>query len=307
MSRRRGALAAVAMAALVAGCATAEGRSAPADTSGAAHHHVHLDTSNGQPDRVITGPQGERGQFVVECRFSHQAPDDPIVYPGAPGASHEHLFFGNTTTDAASTLASLQAGGTTCDQQLDRAAYWAPALYDAGREVPAVKSTAYYRAGLDVDPTTVQPYPPGLAMIAGSAAATAAQPVEVVAWTCGTSGTRDATPPSCPPDRGLRMIVTFPDCWNGRDLDVADHHAHLAYSHGGRCPSDHPVPIPQLQFSVEYDHHGPPGALSLASGPITSGHADFVNAWDETKLATEVALCLHRNVVCGITSGRKTG
>ncbi|MEI6403953.1 MAG: hypothetical protein WCP59_17400, partial [Actinomycetota bacterium] len=68
------------------------------------HTHTHLDTANGTPDRVIAGPQGGRGQFVVECGFSHAGTDDPIVYPGQPGASHEHVFFGNTGTDAASTL-----------------------------------------------------------------------------------------------------------------------------------------------------------------------------------------------------------
>src|SRR5262245_50693169 len=30
--------------------------------------------------------------FVENCRYSHQAPDDPIVFPGQPGASHQHTF-----------------------------------------------------------------------------------------------------------------------------------------------------------------------------------------------------------------------
>src|SRR5919201_4749448 len=44
-----------------------------------------------------------QGQAVwsVKCGFSHDAPDDPIVHPGQPGASHLHSFIGNTTTDAA--------------------------------------------------------------------------------------------------------------------------------------------------------------------------------------------------------------
>lgn len=255
---------------------------------------------------MITGPQGTRGQFVVECPLSHVAADDPIVYPGEPGASHRHAFFGNDSTDAFSTLASMSVAGTSCEQRLDRAAYWVPVLYDGVREVPAIKSTAYYRAGLDVDPTTVEPYPAGLVMIAGSAAATAPQPVEVVAWTCGVSGVRDVFPPACSPDRMLRLILTFPDCWNGRDLDAPDHIAHVAYSTGGHCPASHPHVMPQLQFSVEYDHHGDTSALRLASGEVITGHADFFNAWDETKLAAEVALCIHRDVVCGITSGRRT-
>ncbi len=298
--RRR--VAAVALVALVVpvSCAS-EG------ASGADHAHTHLDTANGKPDRVIAGPQGGRGQFVVECGYSHVGADDPIVHPGQPGASHEHVFFGNTTTDAASTLVSLEAGGTTCDQQLDRAAYWAPALYDGTAMVEPVKSTAYYRAGLDVDPATVQPYPSGLMMIAGNAAADAEQPLEVVAWTCGAGIERSALPPECPPGRNVRLILTFPDCWDGMHLDTANHIGHVAYSTGGACPSTHPVAIPQLQFSVEYAHTGPVDGLALASGGLLSGHADFVNAWDPDKLAGEVRLCLHRNVVCGVTSGKTTG
>jgi len=67
--------------------------------------------------------------FYVNCRFSHTANDDPIVHPGQPGKSHPHTFFGNTSTSASSTLASLRAAGTTCKPSADRAAYWVPTLY----------------------------------------------------------------------------------------------------------------------------------------------------------------------------------
>ena len=46
--------------------------------------------------------------FVENCRYSHQAPDDPIVFPGKPGASHQHTFVGNRTTNASSTFGSLR-------------------------------------------------------------------------------------------------------------------------------------------------------------------------------------------------------
>src|SRR5947207_11009996 len=64
--------------------------------------------------------------FVSTCRFSHRAPDDPIVFPGHPGFSHDHSFVGNTTTDAFSTLASPQAGSTTGRRIGDQAGYWVP-------------------------------------------------------------------------------------------------------------------------------------------------------------------------------------
>jgi hypothetical protein len=289
------------------GCSNRNQAAADEAAARAETTHHHASTANGQPDEVIAGAQGADPQFVVECAYSHAAADDPIVHPGMPDASHLHVFFGNVTTDANSNLASLNAGDTTCDQRLDRAAYWAPALLDGGRLVPPVKSTAYYRAGVGIDPTIVQPYPAGLAVVAGNAAATAAQPISVVAWSCGAGSERVAMPPSCPDNRFLRLIVTFPDCWDGVNLDSANHVDHVAYSSGGRCAASHPVPIPQLQFAVEYDHAGPVDGLELASGGLLTGHADFLNAWDPAKLATEVRSCLHRDVVCGVSSGRTSG
>ena len=68
------------------------------------------------PAAPTTSPEGarpvgaERGVFATLCRFSHEAADDPIVFPGQAGKSHLHTFFGNTTTSAASTYESLRAG-----------------------------------------------------------------------------------------------------------------------------------------------------------------------------------------------------
>ncbi len=54
--------------------------------------------------------------FIESCRLSHRAPDDPIVFPGKPGASHEHTFVGNSTTNAFSTYGSLRSSETTCER-----------------------------------------------------------------------------------------------------------------------------------------------------------------------------------------------
>ena len=295
---------AVPLALLAGGCSSTAG-GAPASTAAL---HLHTDnTSLGQPDHVIAGPQGAVPQFVVECLYSHSGEDDPIVHPGQPGASHLHVFFGNEIVDAFTTVDSLASHSTTCDQQLDKAAYWAPALLRNGTMLAPVKSTAYYRPGIAVDPTSVQPFPKGLVMVAGSAGATAPQPNSIVAWTCGSSSIRDVLPPECVGDRNLRLVVTFPDCWDGAHLDSADHHHHVAYSSKGVCPEGYPVSVPQLQFAVEYPVTGPVAGLELSSGGLLTGHADFMNGWNERKLTEEVDLCLHRKVVCGVTSGRKTG
>lgn len=39
----------------------------------------------------------------------------------------------------------------------------------------------------------------------------------------------------------------------------------------------------------------------LASGDIITGHADFWNVWNQDKLEQEVALCLNRDLICGVS------
>ena len=101
----------------------------------------------------------------------------------------------------------------------------------------------------------------------------------------------------------LALRITFPDCWDGEHLDLADHSGHLARSRDGDCPDSHPVPIVQLVADIRYPTDG--GAdVSLASGPAHTAHADFLNAWDQNKLETEVELCINRNLTCGVVSNR---
>ena len=122
--------------------------------------------------------------FYANCRFSHTANDDPIVYPRQPGSSHPHTFFGNKTTDAGSTPTSLRAGRTTCRPQADKAAYWVPTLFRDGQEVRPPKGQFYYNLrGYD----QMRAFPAGLKMVAGNAHAHHPQSTNIVYWTCGGS------------------------------------------------------------------------------------------------------------------------
>src|SRR5262249_44453555 len=115
--------------------------------------------TNTAPDRVLAGPQGTKGQFVVECELDHLGSDDPIVHPGMAGMSHLHQFFGAVGVTADSHADELEGGATTCDQSADTAAYWAPVLLDNGEPVKAMRSVAYYRAGEGVAPKDVSDFP----------------------------------------------------------------------------------------------------------------------------------------------------
>lgn len=258
------------------------------------------------PDRVIAGPQGSVGQFVVECGFDRYQADDPIVQPGDTGASHLHQFFGASDVSADSTYDDLLGGGTTCDQSADTASYWTPALIEAdGEPVEPIRAVAYYRAGPDVDPASVVPYPEGFMVVAGDHAALEPQSTSVVAFGCGSGVARTAEPTDCG-RADLAMIITFQDCWDGvnvRSPIVTDADVHVSYSRAGECPTSHPVPIPQLQLVIDYPAVRPDeiGTLALSSGNIHTGHADFWNAWDQAKLDNEVVRCIHRDLACGIS------
>jgi Domain of unknown function (DUF1996) len=241
-------------------------------------------------------PQLEGVEFVVLCRFSHRAPDDPIVFPGRPEMSHDHTFFGSVATDAFSTPASLRDAPTSCLHAEDTAAYWAPTLIADNRAVTPVLATVYYRRRTVAK---VQPFPPGLQVVAGDQNATTPQSLRVVSWACsdGESAPRSAATPTCP-QAFLHLRVRFPDCWDGRRLDSADHKAHMAYSARGACPSTHPVAVPSLSIVIRYPVVGGPD-VELSSRGQLSGHADFVNAWNQAALARRVATCLNALRACG--------
>jgi uncharacterized protein DUF1996 len=126
---------------------------------------------------------GNEGLFSVNCDLSHRLPDDPIVHPHKHGDSHSHEFYGNASTNANSTLASMRAAGTTCKRGEDRSGYWIPTLYKFGQPVAATSMTVYYRTA-GRDPGTVQPLPDGLQMIAGDAEAKEVQDDDYVDWRC---------------------------------------------------------------------------------------------------------------------------
>ena len=71
--------------------------------------------------------------FIGNCAFSHRNTDDPIVSVNTPGASHDHSFVGNRTTNAFSTTDSLLGGRMTMPPLEETAAYWMPTLYVDGQ------------------------------------------------------------------------------------------------------------------------------------------------------------------------------
>jgi Domain of unknown function (DUF1996) len=238
-------------------------------------------------ERQFAPSHGRGGYFAVACGFSHRNQDDPIVFPRQRGRSHDHTYFGNTSTNAFSTPASLRAAGrTTCRHPGDTAAYWAPTLLVGGRAVEPFGAVAYYfRRTFE----SVRPFPAGLKVVAGDADARTPQSRHVTFWSCGRKDSATSRLPTCSArwHSGLRLTVNFPNCWDGRRLDSADHDDHMAYASGGRCPSSHPEEVPALSLVIYYGVAGGQNA-ELSSGGRFSAHADFMNAWDQGTLAALV-------------------
>jgi hypothetical protein len=241
-------------------------------------------------------PSAAYQEMHADCTVNHMLSDDPIVFPGQPGASHNHTFIGNPGTNASSTPASLVGGPTSCQDTLDASAYWFPTLLQNGVPLTPDKPTVYYKSGVK-DYRTVQPFPAGFKLLVGDAHTM--DPAAFTGyWKCpGYTGA--GFPASCPSGSSLVIRMKAPSCWDGVHLDTADHKSHMAFPVNGVCPADHPVPLPMLEVKIPYPtHNGNTSGLALASGAAFTFHYDFMNGWDAARQAYLVDYCIHGGRQC---------
>lgn len=251
---------------------------------------------------VALGATPVQAQSVkIECDASHSAPDDPIVFPGQPGAAHLHEFFGNRSTNASSTYPSMVGKATTCPFAGDTAGYWMPALLNAsGQRIPPRGMTVYYR-DRPQENRIVTPFPPDFRMIAGAPRAgvwgfncdgTALSPTALIDCSGQSAG-----------HTFVRATVIFPNCGMkdaaGKVIrDSADHRSHVVYpiSAGAGCPASHPVQLPHVKVNVRFNVSNCKQAgcrlssdmMSPCTGNGCSLHADFWNTWNQVALINMV-------------------
>ncbi len=254
------------------------------------------------------GSNGD-GNFRMACAYSHFSYDDPIVFPGQPGKSHLHMFFGNTGVDAyTDTNKLLNTGGSSCNGfELNRSGYWTPAVLDGkGNAVVPDQIILYYKTK---DPSTVQGMPEGLKMIAGNATKESFTADYKLGWSCGGSGTSynrsNRIPNNCGSDP-INAYIQFPFCWDGKNLDSADHISHVIYVNDNQsCPSHHPVRLPQITILMYF----PPGNTSgwylssdrtgsFNTGPGATLHADWFGGWHPDALDLWIDGCMKRARNC---------
>ena len=275
------------------------------------------------------------GAFRFICNAGQVLADDPIVYPGQPGRSHLHQFFGNTAANASSTYASLRiTGDSTCGNVLNRSAYWIPAMMNGkGMVVRPDYVSIYYKRLPASDPDCQREgiacvdIPRGLRFVFGYNMAT--DQGGTAYFNCdGPTATPGHYPDivaaakACPAGNRLGTVINAPECWDGKNLDSADHRSHLAYPGYGswgylKCPETHPYVIPSftlgawyttdedLDRSGEWDGSKPTWSLSSdampgmpTKRPGTTMHADWFGAWDDTVLKTWSANCIDKLLNC---------
>jgi hypothetical protein len=273
------------------------------------------------------------GAFRFVCSAGQVLADDPIMFPGQPGKSHLHQFYGNTAANAYSTYNSLRTTGqSTCMSPLNRSAYWMPALLDGkGNVVRPDYVAIYYKRRPDSDPVVSDPTNPqyqgkGVALPNGLRFIFGWDPTGVnsartgAAWfNCdgptGVAGRYDNIPQAmanCPAGNKFGAVIFAPDCWDGKNLDSADHRSHVSYATYGtwgylKCDANHPYVIPTFTIGAWYTIA--PGddtsKWHYSSDEMVSGqpagytfHADWFGAWDNTIMSTWMANCINKMLSC---------
>ena len=257
---------------------------------------------------------GNLPEFRADCKYSHRAADDPIVFPGLPGASHMHSFVGNKAVDADTRPGDLMKfTATTCKPVKDHSAYWVPTLYDNSTGKPAETTgfRVYYRS-LQKKPAGQMPMPNGLRMIAGDAKKKVPTPRGAQGqFYCafygpgdinGVARSKDGNWPVCGGDATLHYMMQFPDCWDGKHLDSPNHKDHLRFGTGDACPAGHPVKIPAITFDIQYGAKGTRAGFHLSSDPeggtASSMHGDAFVMWDVAAMNKRTKNCIVQRRTC---------
>jgi hypothetical protein len=270
-------------------------------------------TQSAPPVDTAGFPTGGKnpGIFTDRCSVTKEEPDDPIMMPGMTGASMQHEFFGFTQPTASTVTTDLVGKPTSCTTTADSSAYWLPVLYQNGKALTPSTALIYWRAPA-ASAKHVQAMPQGMTMIAGDETATSPQSDKIIDWTC-TQGRNQKTaarsdaPHDCTGGHRLRLVVTFPNCWDGHSLNGKDRQNVVYADRSGTCPSSHPVQIPQIVFHVSYPTHSGSGiTLSIGpnnQGPATTGHADFMNGWSQQHMNADTTACIDTQTRCGPVTG----
>ncbi|RFU26943.1 hypothetical protein B7463_g9383, partial [Scytalidium lignicola] len=257
--------------------------------------------------------------FTLSCDPLTIQRADPIVSPGQI-SSHVHAVVGGTAfQQTMSQTTAINSKATTCDKKLDNSNYWQPQLYhhrsDGQFELIEFQGIAVYylNRACDYEPgltdcpanSNATAPPAGLRMLVGNPTLRTFNPNSFAQQAIQHVCLRENDSPnfnSLPPMACLRLRAEtyFPSCWDGVNLDSADHTSHMAFPvnnyNGGVCPESHPKAIYSVFYEFFYDTStvtdfnnwvwamGDPTGYGL--------HADFINGWtDQNALEQAINTC----------------
>lgn len=304
----------------------------------------YADITSVQPN-VPNPPQQDdasRGTFTSECGVNAGGlfnSDNVIVAPGVSnGAHHFHDYIGNQSNNAFASDDVLANAQTSCVDQGDKSTYYWPVLRlqngkqerDAGApgggtegnagQIVTAKQVTLTFVGSPRGKVTEMPRL--LRIITGDAKAFVNGPTNANAsWSCTGFEDRQLKDkyPLCPSGSDVVRTFRFQSCWDGRNIDSANHRTHVAFAGpDGSCPEGFRA-IPQLVQRIVYDVAAP----SLDDGgrtvplfavdsfpeqlhkPVTD-HGDFINVFDED-LMREMVDCINSGRTCGPRGGDDSG
>jgi len=250
--------------------------------------------------------------FTVNCAPLTIQRSDPIVNPGVPGGHVHSVIGGNAFRRTMGPTDAYKATQTSCDKAIDHSNYWVPQMYHyrvadkmweivpwSGSAVYYQKRACNYAPGLRACDKSVVPlaFPDGFRMVAGDPYRRTQnnsnfedRAISLMCIFDGGSKEYNGFPPrQC---NVMRSQVYFPSCWDGKNLDSADHRSHVSYPaigdyNGGVCPQSHPVALLSIFYEFFFHTQGfPDNKFAFANGDATGYgyHGDFVMGWTDRAL-----------------------
>ncbi|QIW95716.1 hypothetical protein AMS68_001234 [Peltaster fructicola] len=284
---------------------------------------------------TIVGFVSASNVWTVNCAPLTVQRSDPIKNPGA-AAGHVHAVVGSTAFSRSMGADTAKDGLlTTCDKFTDHSNYWAPQLYNMRSDgkfelMPFTGMNAYYTDyTCNYDPSGHCPqnrnpaaFPEGLRMIAGNSERRTFNKSDPWQAAILMESGNDGEQYGMPKTLGDRISghVRFPSCWDGVNLDSADHQSHVSYpdpalggdTQGGMCPKSHPHAMINIGAEFGWSTKGvsSPNTLVWAQGDTTGYgfHGDFMMGWmDPSALQQSFVNCIDNNNCPWRSFGSPTG
>jgi hypothetical protein len=125
-------------------------------------------------------------------------------------------------------------------------------------------------------------------------------------WTCtGFENRLTDKYPICPNGSKVKRIHTFPSCWDGKNIDSANHRTHIVFPDAsGKCAKGFRA-VPKLQISLTYNiphdiqvkKQYKVDAFPQEKHNPLSDHDDFANVMSQ-RLMNNLVNCVNRNRTC---------